>query len=792
MLKNFFLTALRSFIRHKIYTLINVSGLGISIGCAILIFSLVKYNLSFDNYHPEGDRIYRIITELSFEKKLKLPGVPYPLPGAFISDHPFAEKIATVMRSKNEEVSLPGANGSKKYEENIAYTEPSMFELFHLPLVKGDRSALNKPDAVFISESKAKSFFGESDPMGKTIRIANKANFTVMGILKDRPANTDRTEEIYVSFRALKTLQPWQVQDNNWLNVNSDMQCFVRLKKGVAAADVNKAFIAFIRRHYPEKDAKDWNFALQPLADIHLNTDYGASVGRQSLVALSCIGLFVVLAACINFVNLATAQAISRSKEIGVRKVLGSSRPQLFWQFITETAMIGLMAALIGLTLAELSLPFVNQMFGTEMELGIFTDIYLPVFLLLLLAVIVFFSGIYPGMVMAGIEPVLALKGKLSHGSSGSMSMRKVLVVIQFAISQLLIIGTIVIVNQMRYSQKADMGFTKDGIVLLPVPDNQPSKLSTLKSQILDIPGLRDATFCYAPPAHETASSGSITFGSRPEPEKFQISFRAGDENFVPFFDLKILAGRNVLRSDTVREFLVNQSTVKMLGLKSDQEALGKTATINGYRGNIVGVIKDFHNKSFHAAIEPLAITTFFVWYERAAVKIDAENMKNTLDNLQAVWQRAYPNHLYKQEFLDDRISKRYETDTRMMILIQIFTTIAVFIGCMSLYGLVSFMAAQKKREVAVRKVLGATVSSIVLLFAKEFGKLMVIAFMLAAPVGWYVMRTWLNNFAYRIDIGAGIFVIALLITSLVVTLTIGYKSVITALADPSKSLRSE
>lgn len=372
------------------------------------------------------------------------------------------------------------------------------------------------------------------------------------------------------------------------------------------------------------------------------------------------------------------------------------------------------------------------------------------------------------------------------------MPLRKALVIVQFAISQLLIIGTIVIVHQLRYAQQVSMGFDKENIVILPIPDNQPSKIKTLKSEFLNVPGVQDVTLCYAPPAHESASSGSITYGSRAEQEKFQISFRAADDNFVPFFKLKIIAGRNVLPSDTVREFLVNQSTVKMLGLKTNEEVLGKPATINGYKGTIVGVVNDFHNKSFHVAIEPLAITTFFIWYERVAVKIDAANMNGTLSQLQTKWDRTFPNNMYKYEFLNERIKNLYETDTRMMTLVQVFTVIAIFIACMSLYGLVSFMAAQKTREIAVRKVLGASAQSIILLFATEFGSLMMIAFVIATPLGWYIMHYWLQNFAYQIEISADIFILSLLITTIIVMFTVGYRSIMTALADPSKSLRAD
>lgn len=792
MFRNYIVSAFRTFSRNKAYTFINVIGLGLGIACAVLIFSLIKYNVTFDDFHKDAHRIYRITTQLNLDEKKTIPGVPSPLPQAFRSDYGFSESVTVVYNSNNELITVGDGQQQQKFEEDVAFAEPSFFELFNFPLVKGDRkNMLNNPNSVVMTERLAKKYFGNADPIGKQIRIANKSDLLVTGILKDLPVNTDRTEELYLPFTKLKNLQPWVVSDE-WRNVNDNMQCFFKLKAGVSAADVNRLLPAFVHKYYSGKDSKEWQFQLQPLADIHMNTEYGARVGKDSLVALGCIGLFLVLASCINFINLATAQAISRSKEIGVRKVLGSSRPQLFWQFIVETVIIGIMAVVVAMVVAEAALPFVNQLFHIHIQINLFTDPYLSGFMIVLLAVMVFASGFYPGLVMAGIQPVLALKGKISHGSSGSVSLRKGLVTAQFAISQLLIIGTIVIVNQMRYSNKADMGFTKTGIVMLNVPDNQPAKIKTLREQFLKIPGVQDMTFCYAPPAQEGASEARIIFGSRAEDEKFSISCRYADNSYASVFGLSILAGRNLQAADTVKEFLINSSTVKMLGLKSNEEALGKSAVVNGYHGKIVGVIKDFHNKSFHSEIEPLALTSFFVWYGRCAVKVDLQNMKTTLAQLETVWKQAYPNNLYKREFLNDRIEKLYEADTMMMKLVQIFTFIAVFIGCLSLYGLVSFMAAQKKKEVAVRKVLGASVSHIVFLFGEEFGKLMLIAFVVAAPLGWWVMHSWLQNFAYRTELGAGVFLFALLITSIVVVATVGYKSLSTALADPAKSLRSE
>lgn len=459
---------------------------------------------------------------------------------------------------------------------------------------------------------------------------------------------------------------------------------------------------------------------------------------------------------------------------------------------MTETALITLLAMVMALALAYLTLPYVNQLFQVQLELNLFRDIYLLTFLPALLLIIILLSGSYPGLVLAGFQPVLALKGKLSQSHAGGFSLRRGLVITQFAISQLLIIGTLVIASQMRYSRQADMGFRKDAIVMLPVPDNSKSKISTLGAQLSGLTGVEEITFCNDAPASEITPSTKMSYDSRTESEEFSISFKAGDAHYVPLFGLEILEGRNLRPSDTIREYLVNETVVKKLGVTTNQEVIGKNATINGKTGTIVGVVKDFHNKSFHQAIDPLYISTLRENYGNCAVKVNLATLETTLPSIENAWENIYPDNVYKYDFLDEQIARFYEQDRIFLRLIQAFAGIAILIGCLGLYGLVSFMASQKTKEVGLRKVLGASVESIVWLFGKEFTCLLLIAFVLSAPLAWWAMNNWLENFEYRIEIGAGIFALAILITLLVAVLTVGYRSVKAALTNPVKSLRSE
>ena len=794
MLKNYFNIAFRNLKRNKSYTLTNVLGLALGIASAVLIFALVKYHLSFDTYHSKADRIYRITTGFHGEDLTYSTGTPSPLGETLRNDYPIAEKVANVAALPDRVISFPSAKGTQeKFEESVTFADPDFLAILDFPLLRGDKkTALQAPNTALITDRIAKKYFGAADPIGKSFRIDNLFEVTVTGILKNIPVNTDRPEEIYVPFVHLKTHSPWMVEKDWWFSVNRNLQVFMVAKPGVTPERIKETLISMSNSHYDAKNAKYFQFRAQPLSDIHFNPQLNGPVEKRNLWALSLIGLFLIITACVNFINLATAQALKRSIEIGIKKVLGVQRWQLFWQFMVETALITLLAMVFGLMLAELSLPYVNQLFDVQVQLHLFSDVYMLSFLPVLLLVMIVLSGSYPALILAGLQPVLALKGKLSQKDAGGISMRRGLVITQFAICQLLIIGTLVVAGQVRYSREADMGFRKEAIVMLPVPNNELNKLSALKAGLSGITGIEELTFCGDAPASEFAPGTNIRFGTRPDAEEFSISTKAGDAQYAKMFDLQFLAGRNLVPSDTVREFVFNETTVKKLGIKNYTDVLGKTAVINGYNGTVVGVVKDFHNKSFHQGIDALYITTLRDNYANCAVKMNTADLSGTLTAMKDVWAKVYPDNVYKYDFLDERIAKFYERDRVILNLIQVFAGIAIVIGCLGLYGLVSFMAAQKTREVGVRKVLGAIVQSIVWLFGREFTRLLLIAFVLAAPLGWWVMNNWLENFPYRTKIGAGIFILAIAVNMSVAILTVGYRSFKAAMMNPAKSLRSQ
>ncbi|MEN0055931.1 MAG: ABC transporter permease [Mucilaginibacter sp.] len=792
MIKNYIKIAWRNLKRNKAYAAISVAGLALGIACGILIFTLITYHLSFDTFHEKSDRVYRLYTEWHDDGIGRSQGVPQPLGKTFRNDFTLAEKTARVINFRNNLITITKGNEVKKFKEEIgvAFTEPDYFDILNFPLIKGDKkSALARPGEALLTEKMARKYFGNDDAMGKVIRLDNKVNFTVTGILKDIPPNTDRRQEIYVSYGNMDEYTN-KGREENWGGVYSGSEAFTRLKPTTTMAQANNAMAEIVKRHYKDRDLKVWNFKLQPLNDMHFNADLDGYADKKYLWALFFIGLFLIITACVNFVNLATAQALNRSKEVGIRKVLGSLPRHLFWQFIAETALITVVAVILAIGLSYLALPAINQLFQSEMQ---FNKEQVAVFIFIISIVVVFLSGSYPGLVLARFQPILALKSKLSQKHIGGFSLRRILVVTQFAISQVLIIGTIIIVSQLHYSQTADLGFNKEAIVLLPIPHNDLAKLTTLRNRINQVQGVEKVSYCYRPPASQSNNSTDVNFNNRAEDEHWGINTKPGDENFLATFGMKLVAGRNFFPADTTREFLVNETFVKKLNLKP-QDVIGKILKVDGrsIKAPIVGVVKDFYNYSFHTEISPICIMPDYRSYSTLAIKVNMHNANASLASFEKIWSETFPEELYSYEFLDDSIKRFYEMDNIQLKLAESFSAIAIIIGCLGLYGLVSFMAVRKTKEIGVRKVLGANIQHVLWLFGKEFTKLLLIAFVIAAPLAWWAMHNYLQDFKYRITIGPGIFLISILSTFVIAAITVGYQSIAASLANPVKSLRSE
>ena len=795
MIKNYLKIAIRNLKRHKAYAFINVFGLALSMACGILIFTLVNYHLSFDNFHKDSDRVYRVVTEQHRDKISYTNSVPTPLGKVFRNDYAYSEKVARVAAFDDQLISFKDGQSTKKFQEpdGIAFVEPEFFDIFNYPLAQGNKqSVLSEPNTAIVTENIAKKYFGSESPINRVIRVDNRVDFKITGVLKNLPENTDRRSEIFLSYTTLKAYDDWLGSDDAWGGINSGMECYVKLLPSIKPYQAENALQTYVKKYRPTSKNVH-HYKLQPLADMHFNAQYDGPMEIKNLWILTFIALFLIITACINFINLATAQAMNRSKEIGIRKVLGSLRGQLFWQFITETFFITVTAAIVAIGLAILALPYVNAWFHAHMSVNPFTTPVLLLFITGLVVLVTFFAGAYPGLILSGFQPIMALKSKVTQSNIGGLNTRRSLIVTQFAISQVLIIGMIVIGVQMRYSKQSDLGFTKDAIVMVPVATGSTALTqTTLKNRFSNVPGVEKVSVCFAPPASNSNWSTSIRFDNHTEDEAFRVNVKASDEDYISTFGLQLVAGRNLFHSDTAKEFLVNELMAEKLNLQSPQELIGKLMTVNGFKAPIVGVIKNFHDQSFHQDITPLCITSWSERYNSYAVKINMANSKTTLATLNKIWSETHPDQIYTNQFVDEHIARFYETEDLMLKLIEAFSLIAILIGCFGLYGLVSFIAAQKTKEIGIRKVLGGTIMHILWMFGKEFSKLILIAFVLAAPIAWWLMNNWLQDFKFRINISAWIFIGTILITALVTGLTVGYQSVKSSLANPVKILRTE
>lgn len=798
MYKSYLKTGARNLSRNRAYAVINVAGLALSMACAILIFSWVSYHTGFDTFHNNASRIYRIVTEQHRDNISYTGSVPSPLGWYLRNDHALTEKLARAFTAREILITLKRGEELQKFKEveGLTFAEPEFFEIFNFPLAQGKNGGvLSAPNTAIITERMARKYFGDQNPMSEVFWLENRIPFTITGVLKDLPANTEIKSEIFVSYATLKAYDPWLAHDvQGWGGIQDGMHCYVLLKDGIAPGQVEEALQPYVKT-FRSKSKNVHHYKLQPLADIHFDARFGGVVEKSKLWTLSVIGFFLIITACLNFINMATAQAASRSKEVGVRKVLGGFKRQLFWQFLTETLMVTIIGVVLALLLATVFAPYVRSLFGVEIPMNFFTDSTIALFSVVLCVVITFLAGYYPALVLSGFQPVTALKGKILQHSTGGLNARRSMIIAQFVISQILIVGMIVIMSQMRYITNTDLGFAHDAIVMIDMGiDSTQTKSRVVKNEMLRVPGVEKVSLCFSAPASSNTWGNSVRFDNATEDENFRTSIKLADADYLSAFDLHLAAGRNLTPSDTVREILVNEAMISRLSLKSPEEALGKMISSNGgeLKAPIVGVVKDFHDQSFHEQISPILITTAGAYYDYYGVKLNLATVRTALPALEKVWLEQHPDQIFHYEFLDDHIALFYEAEEITMKAIQVFSFIAIFIGCLGLYGLVSFMVVQKTKEVGIRKVLGGEVSHILWIFGKEFIVLILIAALIASPVAGWLMNNWLTGFQFRVPLTAWTFVLAIGATLFIAACTVGYHVIRGATANPVQSLRSE
>jgi predicted permease len=753
MFKNYLKTALRNLKRNKSYAVINVLGLAVGIAASLLIFLIIQFETSFDNFHKKKNSIYRVCTMLHDQSGLSYSdGIAFPSGPALRIDFPQIKEVASIFRNGGQVTVEDGQTQLKKLnEDNFYYAEPEFFKMFDFTwLIGSPKTCLNDPNNAVLTQATAEKYFGDwKTAIGKTIKYENKTLYKITGILKNPPPNTDFPLSVVVSYTALKNTYI-KNNLNDWVSTFGGAYTFVVLPPEFSVSKFNAQLIGFAKKHKPAEYAKD-AYVAQPLSEIHYDDrfgNYGNHTFSHSLItALALIGIFLILIACVNFINLATAQAVNRSREVGVRKVLGSNRYQLAFQFLGETAIITIAAVVIAIIIAESALPFLNTLLETKMAMNLIFNPWLVLFIILTGIVVTILSGLYPAIILSGFNPITALKSKITSKMAGGISLRRVLVVLQFAIAQMLIIGMLIVVSQMNFFRNASLGFDKAAIITVPLPGDSISKTKVdyLRNQLLANNNITNASFSFTSPSSESNWNSDFRFDHSTKNSNFSANLKWADADYFKTYNLKFVAGRPFYPSDTIREFVVNETLLRKLGIHNPQDAIGKE--INFWNGtkvaNIVGVIRDFNSYSLREPMAPVLLSTWKDVYQTINLKIKPGSEKSVLPFVEKLWNQSFPDYVYQYHFLDETIANFYKQENQLSMLYKIFAAIAIFISCLGLYGLVSFMAVQRTKEVGIRKVLGASARHIVYLMSKEFTLLIIIAWI---TVGQRAIKTAMAN----------------------------------------------
>ncbi|BAU54283.1 macrolide transporter ATP-binding /permease protein [Mucilaginibacter gotjawali] len=813
MFKNYFKIARRNLARNKSYTVINVAGLAVGIAVCVMIFIIIQYQTSFDNFHAKKDRIYRVLTEyhhadaadVSYGKDLSFP-MPLGLKTAF----PQIEQVSPIFASHDDQLLIPDNGGPvKEFKEQrgVFFAGPSFFKIFDFPLLSGSYASLKDPNNVLLTKEIAEKYFGDwKTAIGKTIKLRaggfifehGTDVLKVSGILAPIPANTDFQLKLVVAFGTGFTGDYLSKSTDGDVTV-PDFGCYILLPPNIPVDNFNQQLRAYSRKVESPSD-KD-SHIVQPLSAVHYDAEAGnysnRTTSHQLLNVLWLIAAFILLIACVNFINLSTAQAVNRAKEVGVRKVLGSSKSQLQIQFIVETFLIVISAVILAAGITMLALPYISKLLELSLSFNLLSDPAIILFLLTVTIVVTALAGFYPAIVLSRFNPVNALKNKLTSNTTNGISLRRGLVVFQFIIAQTLIIGTLIIVKQMNYFMDRPLGFDKDAIINVPyrVDSIRISKMGYLKNQLLTVNGVQAVSFSSNTPVEDGNDIWStLRFNHAIKETDFKAITKFADNNYVPAYKLPLIAGRNLQPSNMTGEFLVNESLLKSLGIKNPEDILNKEISIwNGQiKCPVVGVLKDFNDRSFRNNLAPLLITTDVAMYNQATIKMAATNIAATLPAVKKIFDQTLPDFVFEYKFLDEKIGNFYKQESQLAALYKIFAAIAIFLSCLGLYGLASFMAVQRIKEVGIRKVLGATTGNIVYLFSKEFIILVVIAFVIATPLAWYYMHQWLQAYAYRINISWWLLAAGGLAAIVIALATISFQAIKAAIANPVKSLRNE
>jgi len=796
MFKNQLKIAWRSLLKRKVFSLINILGLAIGFGCAILIFLFVSHHLSYDRFHNNGDRIYRFVTEEHADVIDYTASVPPGFSNAFKEDYAYAQQMAKMVSWGDEVLTIEDRNIKMSVDDEVRFVEEDFFKIFNFPLVNGSHDiSLSEPNTALITADMAEKLYGQEHPVGKTFLFGNKVLITVTGVLKEFPKTTDFKSKIFISFPTLKEFSSFGSSES-WGGISSNLMVFGLLHPNQDIAAIEANLVAYPKKFRPSSRNRHV-YKLQPLSEIHLNTTYGGGINRTTLWIFSLIGVFILGMACINFINISTGQSVYRSKEVGMRKVVGGVKKHLFWQFMVETMLTSLLALLVGVGICLLILPWFNAVFDLSLSFSEMANVEAIGFVLGLLVLVTLLAGSYPGILMARVTPILALKNQLSAKDIGGATTRKTLVVAQFAVAIVLIVGTLVVNKQLNYAMTSDLGYDRNAIVMVEIPtdDVLPAKVKGLKERFAQHSGIENVSLCLASPgAAYLEWSTSVRYNNKPEPEEFGLMIKSADKDYLNTFGIPLVAGRSFIEKDTLDEVLVNETFARKVGVTDPNAVLGKQIAINSgdEKVSIVGVVADFHDQSFQGNISPVFIGPMEELYSEFALKISMAQASDVLAYIEEEWTKQFPDFVFNYDFLDDRFAEQYQREQQFLSLTKAFSLLAIFIGCLGVYGLISFFIGQKTKEIGIRKVLGSSLGHILSMLTKDFIVLILVAGVIASPIAWLIMDRWLESYKYQTQISWWVFVLAIGGVIILTLTTMGYKTIKAANTNPVKSLRAE
>jgi predicted permease len=816
MFKNYFTIAIRTLWKSKVFSSINVLGLAIGISASLVIYLLVNYHFTFDKFEKDNNRIYRVVSNFSFSgEEYHNSGVTDPMASAVRKEVTGLNAVVP-FRTWNDDakISVPVSKKDPnifKHQKNIIFADSNYFNLISYTWIAGSpKTSLRNPYETVLTESNAKLYFPNLSPtqvVGKEIFFNDTVRATISGVVKDTKENTDFT---FKTFMAYATLEKTSLKPENWErwdNTNGAQQLFVKLSAGTGPAQIEKQ-IARLYKKYAKKDPDDhsvtWH-TLQPLSDLHFNADYSAydspTGNKPTLYGLLAVAAFLLILGCINFINLTTAHASQRAKEIGIRKTMGGSKKQLIVQFLSETFLLTFIATVLSVVLTPLILKAFAGFIPKDLHFSLTEQPGIILFLVALMAVVTLLSGFYPAIILSGYKPVLVLKNQAYAGTGKTRKawLRKSLTISQFVIAQVFIMATILVSKQIHYSLNKDMGFKKDAIIYFNTNyyDTVRNHKAILMDKLKAIPGIAMVSLCTNPPSSNNTWSGTMKYKDGKREIESDVQQKYGDSNYIKLYGLKLLAGKNITTTDTVTSYLINETFAHILGFQKPQQAIGKYIEWSDKQIPITGVVSDFIQRSLHEPIKPLAIASWNNPERNFSMALQPQNeagtaWKNTISKIEKAFKEVYPEDDFEYSFFDEDIAKYYRAEQNISSLLKWTAGLAIFISCLGLLGLVIYTTTQRTKEIGVRKVLGASVSQIVSLISKDFILLVLFAFLIATPVAWIGMNRWLQNFAFRTEISWWIFLSGAAIMIVIALLTLGFQTIKAAIANPVKSLRTE